>query len=141
MNTLKITNNIEIPLSEFEWEYVRSSGPGGQNVNRTNSCVVLRWNYLNSALFKMQQLTPEVLTKLETKANKQGEIIIRSQTHRDQSQNYQECLDKLINLLRQFLYKPKKRVKTKPTYSSKKKRLDSKKMHAQKKETRRKIRD
>ncbi len=131
-----VGNHKEIPLSELEWSYVRSSGPGGQNVNRTNSCVVLRWNFLNSKLYLTQQLSLEAIEKLQGMTTNEGDLIIKSQTFRDQDRNYQECIDKLTRIIKQVLFKPKKRVPTKPTYSSKQKRLKSKSFQSDKKASR-----
>jgi ribosome-associated protein len=133
-----INSRLSIPNSELQWEYVRSSGPGGQNVNRTNSCAVLRWNYLTSQSLRAHAASEEVLEKLRAEATKDGDIIIRSQTFRDQERNYQECIDKFTELLRKVFFKPKPRLATKPTKSSKKKRLQNKKFHSEKKASRQK---
>lgn len=138
MKSLSINHNKEVPISELEFTYVRSSGPGGQNVNRTNSCVVLRWNYLKSQLFLNHLLNHEVVEKLQAMCTKDGDLIIKSQTFRDQDRNYQECIDKFISVLKQAFFKPKKRVPTKPTFSSKMRRLKSKSQHSEKKATRKK---
>lgn len=141
MNFITINRKLVIPEAELDWSYVRSSGPGGQNVNRTNSCAVLRWNYLESASLQALELSDAVLEKLQRVATNDGDIIIRSQTFRDQERNYQECLNKFSELLKNIFYVPKKRIATKPSYSSKKKRLQAKKIHSDKKNSRRKAFD
>jgi len=138
MGYIIINRKLEIPESEIEWSYVRSSGPGGQNVNRTNSCAVLRWNYLESQSLQAMAPSPSILEKLRTAATTEGDIIIRSQTFRDQERNYQECITKFIKFLTQIFYIPKRRIATKPTYSSKKKRLQVKKLLSDKKSLRQK---
>jgi len=138
MNMIKINHKLEIPESELEWSYVRSAGPGGQNVNRTNSCAVLRWNYLESKAVQAAMLSSTILEKMRGVATISGDIIIRSQTYRDQERNYQECLDKFKKMLIQIFHIPKKRIATKPTFSSKKKRLQTKKLLSDKKSLRQK---
>lgn len=137
MNFIVINRKLQIPESELEWSYVRSSGPGGQNVNRTNSCAVLRWNYLESPSLQALELSTVIAEKLQRAATNDGDIIIRSQSFRDQERNYQECLNKFTELLKSMFYIPKKRIATKPSYSSKKKRLQAKKIHSDKKSNRR----
>lgn len=130
---MKNKNLLEIPDSELEWSFVRSSGPGGQNVNRTNSCAILRWNYLVST--SLQQLSPtsNILEKLKSIATTKGDIFVRSQSFRDQERNKEECRLKLKALMEKVFFEPKKRVATKPTHGSKKRRLNSKKLHSAKK--------
>lgn len=122
----------------MDFTYVRSRGPGGQNVNRTNSAAVLRWN-----LWESQVLAPELKEKLAQKLHgkltEEGDLIIRSDVYRDQDQNRSECIHRLHEILRRALFVPKKRVATKPTRSSQRKRLESKKIHAEIKSLRKKI--
>jgi ribosome-associated protein len=138
MGIIQINRKLQIPDSEIEWSYVRSSGPGGQNVNRTNSCAVLRWNYLESKSLQLIFPSNTVLNKLKALATNEGDIIVRSQAFRDQERNYQECIEKFVKIITQTFHIPKKRIATKPTHSSKKKRLQSKKLHADKKNLRQK---
>ncbi|MCE3009927.1 MAG: aminoacyl-tRNA hydrolase [Proteobacteria bacterium] len=127
----------QIPYSEFTFEAARSSGPGGQSVNRTNSQVQLRWAPSRSEAFTQEQR--EILMR-KLKLTIEGEVLVRSQEARSQDLNKRECLEKLEALLTQAFFVPKKRVKTKPTYSSKLKRLDSKKTRKELKQGRKKIR-
>lgn len=107
-------------------------------MNRTNSCAVLRWNYLESESLKDSHPTETVLEKLKALATKDGDIIIKSQTYRDQERNYQECMTKFVQLMRSVYFKPKPRIATKPTKASKKRRLNNKKLHSEKKSLRQK---
>lgn len=134
-----ITARFSIPLSELEWQYTRSSGPGGQNVNRTQSAAQLKWNYLNSPSFQALPPTEAWLEKLQSWATKDGSLLFTSQTHRDQKRNAEECVDKLTKLLQSLFYKPKKRIPTRPTRSSQRRRLSTKKVHSDKKSQRKKI--
>lgn len=137
-DTISINHRLTIADSELEWSYVRSSGPGGQNVNRTNSCAVLRWNYLTSKSLETAQPSEAVLEKLRAQATKDGDIIVRCQSFRDQERNYQECLQKFIQLLRGVFHKPKARIATRPTKASKKRRLQTKRLQSEKKSLRQK---
>ncbi|MGZ3769588.1 MAG: alternative ribosome rescue aminoacyl-tRNA hydrolase ArfB [Bdellovibrio sp.] len=131
---------IQIPFSEMEFTYARSRGPGGQNVNRTNSAAILRWN-----LWSSQVLTDEVKEKLARrlhgKLTESGDLIIRSDVHRDQDQNRSECIRRLHETLKKSLFVPKKRIPTKPTKSSQRKRVEGKKRLGEIKSLRQKITD
>ena len=130
--------DFQIPFHEMEFSFARSRGPGGQNVNRTNSAVILRWNLFNSTAFdelKKQRLE----AKLAARLTAAGDLIVRCEVHRDQIQNRSDCIKKLYEILQRALFVPKKRVATKPTKSSQKKRLESKKKESATKILRRKV--
>lgn len=132
--------HLQIPFSEFDFTYARSRGPGGQNVNRTNSAAILRWNLWASQAIS-QDVKERLAMKLHGKLTEEGDLLIRSETHRDQDQNRSECIRKLHEILQKALFVPKKRIATKPTRSSQRKRVDSKKRHAEIKSLRKKISD
>ena len=121
--------------NELEFATSRSSGPGGQNVNKVNTKVTLRWNIKNST-----QLAPEekelLLQKLASRLTTDGTLLIVSQDKRSQLQNKEEALLKLENLLKQAFAKKKKRKPSKPSKSSVQNRLDKKKKHSDKKKWR-----
>lgn len=132
---LEITPVFSIPMTEFELSYVRSSGPGGQNVNKVSSKAVLRWNLAASPLpeeakERFAALYPSYLTE-------RGEVVLTGQRFRDAPKNRDDCLEKLRQMLRAALTKPKKRIPTKPTRGSIRRRLADKAKHAAKKELRR----
>lgn len=123
----------DIPESELEFTYVRSSGPGGQNVNKVNSKAVLRWSIPGSkALTDAQRAF--LTSKLSLTVA--GDLVIASDRYRDQARNKEDCLQKLWNLLHSALRKSKVRRKTKPTRSSQLKRKQTKKRHSEKKAAR-----
>jgi ribosome-associated protein len=121
--------------AEFQWSFIRSSGPGGQNVNKTNTCAVLDWN-LNESKSLTEQQKKLALEKLQNALTKAGNIQIRSQVNRSQDLNQEECVKKLYTLLQNAISRPKKRISTKPTRSSIKRRLSSKTKQAEKKSQR-----
>lgn len=131
--------SFEIPFHELDFTYVRSRGPGGQNVNRTNSAAVLRWNLFASGAFS-EELKGRIYGKVKNQLTEEGDIIIRSDVHRDQDQNRSECIKRLYDLLKRALFVPKKRVATKPTRSSVRKRLEGKKVRSETKQNRQKVR-
>jgi len=125
----------ELMLKEITFSFSRSSGPGGQNVNKVNSKATLRWDVKSSSL-----LSPGVrfrlLQKVATKLTSEGELIVTSELSRDQKINKEECIDKLLQLIKSVWVPPKKRRKTKPSKSSVRERLSVKKKHGDKKKNR-----
>ena len=121
-----ITDRISISEKEIQEEFVRSSGPGGQNVNKVSTAVQLRFDVVNSpSLPKDVKLR---LTKIAGKKMTDGGIlIIDSREHRTQNRNREQALDRLVELIKKALEKPKRRIKTKPTRAAKEKRLQGKK--------------
>lgn len=122
------------PYHELHFEAVRSRGPGGQNVNKTNSAAILRWNLRASGL--PDATKSRLFEKLANKLTEEGDVLVRSDEHRDLEQNKKACLEKLSALIEKALFVPKKRVKTKPTYSSVRKRLDTKRKRSDRKRQR-----
>lgn len=125
-------------IPELEFSTSRSSGPGGQNVNKVSTKVIIRWNLLHSSLITDEQKMV-LLNKLSGQLTREGELIINSQESRSQLQNKELALEKLDALLRKALTKPKARKATRPTKSSKVKRVDNKKRHAEKKQWRKRL--
>ncbi|HEY9758353.1 MAG TPA: alternative ribosome rescue aminoacyl-tRNA hydrolase ArfB [Oculatellaceae cyanobacterium] len=127
---------VVIPLSEFEFSFSRSGGPGGQNVNKVNSKAVMRW-----AITSSQNLPEDIrnrfLAKFASRITTDGELIITSQRYRDQPSNVDDCLQKVQNMVAEVLHRPELRRPTKPTFASKQKRVESKRENARKKQMRR----
>lgn len=128
-----ITSAILVP--ELEFTTSRSSGPGGQNVNKVNSKVTLRWNINASTLLTVEE-KELLLQKLSSRLTTDGSLLIVAQEKRSQLQNKEEALIKLDELLKKTFAKKKKRKPTKPSKSSKQSRLDKKKKHSDKKKWR-----
>jgi ribosome-associated protein len=135
---LVVNSRIQIPRSEFEFSYARSSGPGGQNVNKVSSKAVLRWRVIGSTA-----LPPEVrqrfLTKYGNRLTTEGDLIITSQRYRDQPRNVDDALDKLREMIASVAVAPKRRRPTKPTRSSVQKRVETKQARGHTKKLRRRV--
>jgi ribosome-associated protein len=123
---LIVTDSVRIPLSEFSFASSRSSGPGGQNVNKVNSRIQLRWKPFESA-----SISAEVAERFAKLAGRRmttdGECIITGQQFRDAPKNREDCLNRLAELVRAALHRPKARRATKPSRGSKERRLKEKK--------------
>jgi ribosome-associated protein len=119
-------------LPEFEFSASRSSGPGGQNVNKVSTKVELRFNINNSVLLTDEE-KEILLSKLSNKINNVGELIIVSQSERSQIKNKEKTIARFYKMIEQALTSPKKRKKSVPTKSSVEKRLKEKQITAQKK--------
>jgi ribosome-associated protein len=136
---INVSSRITIPESELRFSFARSSGPGGQNVNKVSSKATMHWDAVQSPSVP-DDVKQRFLTRFKSKLTTQGEIVIVSQESRDQPKNIQLCLDKLRAMLLEVLTPPKKRRPTKPTKGSKVRRLDAKKNKSQTKQNRRPIR-
>jgi ribosome-associated protein len=119
---------------------VRSSGPGGQNVNKVSTKIELRWNLLQTNVFSFDEMA--VLTaRLGEMLTREGDLIIYAQETRSQLKNKEAAFDKLFRLIEKVLTPRKKRKPTQPTLASKEKRMQTKKIASEKKTLRGKIRD
>lgn len=134
--TLEINSRIAIPLAEFEFAYARSSGPGGQNVNKVNSKVHLRWQPTRSPSLPADVLQ-RFLGRYRSRLTIDGELLLSSQRFRDQARNVDDCLEKLRELVRSVAQPPVRRKKTKPTRGMVERRLKEKKADGAKKQQRR----
>jgi ribosome-associated protein len=132
---LRINSQLAIPRRELRFTFVRSSGPGGQNVNKVASKAVLRWDVRNSTSLS-EAVRGRFLTRAARQINDRGELVLTSQRYRDQGRNIDDCLEKLRALVLAAVPPPKRRKKTKPTRASKEQRLVQKRATAEKKRRR-----
>ncbi len=132
---IQVTPGIAIDEREIEESFVRSSGPGGQNVNKVSSAVQLRFDARRS-----KSLSNAVSTRLQKLAGRRttgdGIIVIIAQRFRTQEANRKDALDRLVTLVREAAVEPVKRHATRPTLASKHRRLESKKARASTKKNR-----
>lgn len=126
---------IDSIISELKLTSSRSSGPGGQSVNKVNTKITLRWDVLNSGAINEDQRAL-ILSKLNKIINIEGEVIISADDSRSQIQNKEEAINKLNIALTKTFYVVKPRKVTKPTRASIRKRLENKKKHSIKKKLR-----
>ena len=136
METLYVSPSLSIPLSELRFKFHRSSGPGGQNVNKLNTSVELQFDFVHSAVLNDEQCQ-RIAEKLATRLNSAGALSIQSERFRTQGRNRADCLSKLAALLAEALKTHPKRTKTKPSRAAQARRLDSKRRHSEKKKSRR----
>ena len=133
---IHITSTISIGENELKEEFIRSSGPGGQNVNKVSTAVRLRFDALGSP-----SLSEPVRKRLKSLAGarmtKEGELIIDARRFRTQKANRDDAIKRMIELIRKAAIEPGIRHRTKPTYGSKLRRLDAKHHHTEIKQSRR----
>lgn len=127
-----------IPLSEIIVQFARSSGPGGQNVNKVSTKAIARWHVGHSRVYSFEQKWL-IRKKLHNRLTASDEIIVACEDNRSQLQNKIKAVKLLQTLVTNALKVPKKRVSTKPTRSSKIKRIFSKITHSKQKQARSKV--
>jgi ribosome-associated protein len=136
MPALEVGDTVAIPLDEFQFETSRSGGPGGQNVNKVNSKVQLRWSPAASPSLP-EPVKARLLLAVAGRLTREGELLISSTRTRDQARTVDDCLEKLRTLIEAALKPPKSRRATRPTLASKKRRVESKQRRADTKRGRR----
>jgi ribosome-associated protein len=126
---IRITDEISLDESEIEESFVRSSGPGGQNVNKLSTAVQLRFDVRrspalpNDVAVRLMRLAGKRLTK-------DGVLVIVAQNHRTQERNRADALERLVELIQEAAVRPIPRRATKPTKASREKRLEGKKIRS-----------
>ena len=124
-NGVQCSDRISIPLSEFRWESSRAGGPGGQNVNKVNSKVLLRWNPAASPSLP-EPVRARLLQAIGSRLTRDGDLLVRSQASRDQGRNLADCLAKVRALVQAAVRPPKVRRPTRPTHASQIRRVEQK---------------
>jgi ribosome-associated protein len=133
---LFVPPNIRLADDELKFTYVRSSGPGGQNVNKVNSKAVLRWNALTSPGVP-DAVRERFVSRFGGRLTEAGDLVLSSQRFRDQRRNEEDCREKLLAMLTVVARPPKRRRKTKPTRASVERRKEQKRETSHKKQRRR----
>jgi ribosome-associated protein len=127
--SLRIGPELIIPPEELVFETARSGGPGGQNVNKVESKVILRYDVRRSRILTEDQRLM-LLEKLAGRLTKEGELVLHSSRFREQKRNAEAARDRLLEILLEALAPRVPRVETRPTRSSRKKRLETKRKRA-----------
>ncbi len=132
---LEVNAEISIPFTELDFTYSRSSGPGGQNVNKVNSKVQLRWSVQNTQRLPVS-VKLRLMEKYGQRITNDGDLIISSSRFRDQGRNVGDTLQKLRELILSVATPPKPRKTKRISTASKRRRLDTKRKQSEKKQTR-----
>lgn len=123
---------MEIPEQELAFEFIRSSGPGGQNVNKVATAVRLRFDVRNSTALS-EEVKVRLLALAGRRATKEGELVLLGQRHRTQEKNRQDVVARLAELVARAAVAPRKRRATKPTRAAGARRLRAKKLQGDRK--------
>jgi len=126
---LVVSRSVSIPLTEFQVDYVRSGGPGGQNVNKVASKAQVRWPATASPSLP-PELKQRFLDRYASRLTTEGELILSGSRFRDQKRNFEDCLERLRLMIREVLVPPKPRKATKPTNASKRRRVEAKRQRS-----------
>jgi ribosome-associated protein len=135
---ITVTGSIQIDERDIQFEFIRASGPGGQNVNKVASSVQLRYDVMNSGSLGTE-VKQRMVKLAKNRITGNGILIIEAKRYRTQEQNRLDAINRLITLIQKASEKPKQRIKTKPTITSKAVRVDEKKRRGEIKRTRQSI--
>ena len=132
---LIVDERIRVPLRELRFDFARSSGPGGQNVNKVATKAVLHWDVVRSRALP-DPVRERFITKYRRRISKEGELVLQSQRFRDRGRNVAACTEKLRQMLLDVATPPKRRRPTRPSRGSVERRLSTKRRAATRKRLR-----
>ena len=131
---IQITENLSIDESDIQLEFVHSSGPGGQNINKVATAVQMRFNTHSASL--PDQVRARLQEQAANRINDRGELIIKAGRYRSQEKNRQDAFQRLRAIIKEAEEEPKKRIKTQPSQSAQERRLEVKQRRSQTKKER-----
>ncbi len=132
---LIVSHSISVPESELIERFLRADGPGGQHVNRTESAVELRFDVVHSPSLP-EAIRERLLARRDRRLTSEGVLVIQGRRFRDQGRNRDDVRERLVEIIRDVLVPPKKRLATKPTRASKERRLVGKQQRGKTKQNR-----
>lgn len=135
---IRLSPSIVIAPAELELSYARSSGPGGQNVNKTNTKALLRWN-VRSSPGVHDDVKARFLARFASRVTAGGDVVITSDRHRDQPRNVEDCVAKLVAMLAEVAQPPTPRRPSRPGRAARERRIQAKKARGAVKDTRRRV--
>ncbi|GIV77573.1 aminoacyl-tRNA hydrolase [Litorilinea aerophila] len=133
---IAITPEVTLDENELQWEFIRSGGPGGQNVNKVATAVQLRFDVLHSPSLP-EEVRQRLLRLARNRVTKEGVLVIEARRYRSQRQNRAAALEELVDLIRQASRRPKRRRPTRPSQAARQQRLAAKRRRSLLKRNRR----